>query len=351
MNKFNPEMLILARESRGITQGELANKVGVYQGTVSKLENGLLPLSDDILKRIAETLGYPVHLFYQEDKVFGFNSTVFFHRKRAALSDSTLRKLHAQVNLERIRIARLLLKTAIEVNSFCHIDAAQYGGKPETVAQILRATWQLPAGPIRNMTQAIEDAGGVVVKFDFNTNQADAISEWIAGFPPLFFVNSDSAITWDRIRMTLAHEVGHVIMHKFPHPEMEDQANRFASEFLMPSSEIKSSLRNLSFPKLAELKSYWKVSMAALVRRAYELGTITESQYKYLMIKLSNAGYRVREPISTDVPPESTTLLNDMIQAHLRQLGYSPSQLADYVLMLEQEFKRRYFERGLRLVG
>jgi Zn-dependent peptidase ImmA (M78 family)/transcriptional regulator with XRE-family HTH domain len=348
---FNPEMLILARESRGLTQSQLADRIPVQQGTISKIEAGALLASSDLLEKIASELDYPLHIFEQSDKVFGFNSTVFFHRKRAALPDRILRTLHAQVNLERIRVNRLLRGAEIASNGFRHIEPAEYENKVETVAQLVRATWQAPSGPIRNMTQCIEDAGGVVIRFDFGTRQADAISEWVAGHPPLFFVNAHPEITGDRIRLTLAHELGHVIMHKFPNPGMEEEANKFAAEFLMPEGEIKSSLRSLSIPKLADLKSYWGVSMAALVRRAFDLKTITESQYKYLLIKLGRAGYKMREPIETDIPIEKPTLLAELIQMHLRQLGYPVSKLSDFMLLHEHEFRPRYMDTGLRLVS
>src|SRR5436305_1776877 len=104
----NPEMLILARESRGLTQKELASALGIQQGTVSKMEAGLQLPPDGLLPRYSNTLGYPVEFFSQPDRVFGFNSTVFFHRKRQSLSDKTLRRLHAYMNLTRIRVTRLL---------------------------------------------------------------------------------------------------------------------------------------------------------------------------------------------------------------------------------------------------
>src|SRR5207253_274668 len=159
-----------------------------------------------------------------------------------------------------------------------------YKSGPEEIAQLVRSAWMIPMGPVQNMTEAIENAGGIVVRMDFQTRQADALSEWIPGFPPLFLVNSDPGIPGDRLRLTLAHEVAHAVMHRYPNPEMEDQANSFAAEFLMPRRQIRASLYNLTLAKLVQLKRIWKVSMAALIHRAFELKTITEAQRKYLYI-------------------------------------------------------------------
>jgi Zn-dependent peptidase ImmA (M78 family)/DNA-binding XRE family transcriptional regulator len=351
--EFNPEMLVLARESRGLTQTELADLAVIQQGTISKIESGVLSASPEIVERFAKSLRYPRLLFYQSDRIYGFNSTVFFHRKRQSLSDRVLRSLHAFVNLTRMRVARLLRATEISIECrFQHIEPTEYLGRIDRIAQLVRSTWRLPLGPVRHVMDAIENAGGVVVAFDFGTRQVDAISEWVIPHPPLFVVNSNAEITGDRLRMTLAHELGHIIMHRFPSADMEKQANLFASEFLMPRKEIKSSLFSLNWAKLLDLKAHWKVSMAAIVQRAHELGTITDSQRQYQFMQFSNRGYRTREPEETDIAIERPTLLNELIQAHLKQLGYSPSDLATLMLLEEDEFRASYLEtKRLQLVG
>jgi Zn-dependent peptidase ImmA (M78 family)/transcriptional regulator with XRE-family HTH domain len=354
MSDFNPEMLILARESRGLYQGELAEAATIQQGTVSKIESGALVPSPEIVGRFAEKLGYPRSLFFQPDRVYGFNSTVFFHRKRQSLPDKALRKLHAHVNLIRMRVARLLRST--EVSSDCRfqrIETAEYRGNIETVARLVRSTWLIPPGPVRNVIRAIEDAGGVVACMDFETRQIDAISEWVYPYPPIFVINSNSEITGDRLRLTLAHEIGHAIMHEFPNPKMEDEATAFAAEFLMPAREIKPSLYNLTFAKLMDLKAHWKVSMAALLQRAGDLKTITVDQKKYMFMNLGKRGWRLREPEHTDIPIERPELFSALIQAHLSELHYTPEQLANTVMLMnEGEFRDAYMEQGkLRLVG
>jgi Zn-dependent peptidase ImmA (M78 family) len=237
--------------------------------------------------------------------------------------------------------------------SFQRIEISDYRGGAEEVAQIVRATWQVPMGPVRNVTEAIENAGGIVVRMDFGTRQADAISEWIPGFPPLFLVNSDAGIPGDRLRLTLAHEIAHVIMHRLPNPEMEEQANTFAAEFLMPRKQIKASLYGLTIAKLVQLKRIWKVSMAALIHRAYELGAITENQRKYLYINMSKKGYRLQEPAGEDVPVERPTVLATLAKMHLDQLSYSFNDLKNLLLFRgEADMRSVYLGTGsLKLVG
>lgn len=92
------------------------------------------------------------------------------------------------------------------------------------------------------------------------------LSYKVAGLPPLIFINKNQPV--DRYRFTLAHELGHLVMHRAPTPTMEDEANAFAAELLMPASDIYNDLRNISIEKAAALKPFWRTSMAALFYRA-----------------------------------------------------------------------------------
>lgn len=355
-SRFNPEMLILARESWGLSQTELADLVAVNQGTISRVEGGLLLPSDELLRTFVAKLEFPEHFFFQTDKVYGFNSTVFFHRKRQSLADKVLRRLHAQMNLCRMRVDVLNRSVQPETSfKFLRMDADEYEGGVAAVARLVRSTWLLPPGPVRDLTKAIEDAGGVVVEFDFKTRQADAISEWVEDKKdsrPLFLVNSNSSIPWDRRRLTLAHELGHIILHRFPDPNMEDEANEFAAEFLMPRREIKPSLYQLTMAKLADLKRIWKVSMQALIERAYQLKTISEYQRKLFYMHLNKRGSRLHEPLENEYPPERPSLFPGLLKAHLQSLGYSITELAFLLFMTnEQKFRFELLgERGLSLV-
>ena len=71
-----------------------------------------------------------------------------------------------------------------------------------------------------------------------STERISAASQWLTGDDrPYFFVNA--AHSGDRQLFSLAHEIGHMVLHAYPEQEQEDQADRFASEFLMPEAEIR----------------------------------------------------------------------------------------------------------------
>jgi Zn-dependent peptidase ImmA (M78 family)/transcriptional regulator with XRE-family HTH domain len=324
-NNVNPEMLTLARESRGMSQAELAQAIGSSQGKISKYESGMLTVTDSDLDTIAGILEYTKEFFYQSDKVYGLGCSFIFNRKRKKVPVSTQKKLQADVNILRMRIDRLLRDFDIEhENTFKPLDVDEYDGRPERVAATVRSQWNVPQGPIGNVTALIESAGGIVVKMPFPTRLIDAVHLWPPGLPPLFFINQN--LSGDRLRWTLVHEIGHAIMHDNPTADdVEEQANQFAGEFLMPREEIKGFLHGLTLERAATLKPYWKASMSAIIRRAWNLGCISERKYRSLNAGLSAQGYKTNEPFPVEV--EEPKLLGQIYSAHLTELGYEQVEL------------------------
>jgi Zn-dependent peptidase ImmA (M78 family) len=165
------------------------------------------------------------------------------------------------------------------------------------------------------------------------------------------FVNSE--IPGDRLRYTMAHELGHLIMHQIPSSDIENEANRFAAEFMMPEKDIGPHLRGLSLQKLASMKPVWKMSMASLLKRSYDLGKISVFMYRKLNTQISKYGYKTAEPI--EIPQEEPTVLRDLINVHLNEHGYSESELAEMLLAGHERYRKFYAPKDaskqLRLVG
>ena len=322
---INPDMIVLAREARGLSQTRLAELAGLSQAHVSKVEAGLVPASPKLVGAIAMALRMPERFFSQTDSVLGAGISEFFHRKRQAVPMKTLKQIHAQINIFRIQIVRLLRSVDFPECLIPSLDVDELGRACDA-AVVVRATLDIPAGPIPNVASVVENAGGLVIPVRFGSDGVDAISRWVPGLPPLFFFNN-SAPT-DRYRMSLAHELAHMVLHRRPEADMESQANEFAAEFLMPAADIKSDLCRLTLERLARLKPYWRVSMAALLKRATDLGCITPGSARYLWMSLSQRGYRKREPAELNLSPEPPTMLREILQCYQSDLGYSVDDLA-----------------------
>ena len=351
MHRVNPEMLKLARESRELTQKALADLSGVDQGNISKYERSILDVSDSAIDKLARALRYPVHFFMQVDEVRGIGSGCFYHRKRQSMPVSELEVIQAKVNILRMQATRLIEGVDVDHDNRIHRLDINDGETAEGIARLVRAAWDLPLGPIRNLVRAIERAGAVVYRCSFGTKKLDAISQWCRGLPPMLFVNSD--VPGDRARWNLAHELGHIIMHRIPSENGEREADQFASEFLMPARDIAADLNDFNLQRAAMLKPYWKVSMQALVMKAHDLQKISDWQKTKFFKQFGMEKMRTVEPDT--VPIEMPTVLRDIIDVYLNQLGYSVPELAQLVALQEDEFRRIYLAEnsewsGLRVV-
>jgi len=300
----NPQMVTLARLSRELTHIELAAKLGMQQGALSKLEDGASLISSDDVSALSVSLGYPEPFFYQSNAFEGPGLVELYHsRKRKPASTALLNRAYAMAAIKRMHVETLLRSYDISDRPGIPILPASEYGDAERVARTVRAQLNVPPGPIFSMTTLVESAGGVVVPCDFGSHFIDGFTRMRnASLPALFFMNRD--LPSDRWRWTLAHELGHAVMHSGLNPSetAEDEADTFAQELLMPRQLAKGHLLNVTFPKLAGLKLYWKVSIQALIMRAHRLKLISDRQRTYMFTQWTRAGYRIREPDELDPP-------------------------------------------------
>jgi Zn-dependent peptidase ImmA (M78 family)/transcriptional regulator with XRE-family HTH domain len=336
-----PDLIRAAREARGVSQQHLAKLAGLTQGTVSRLETGVVAATDETLEQVAHALGYPAALFVDLDRVYELDGAMF-HRRRTTTPLTRLRQLRAQVNLMRIHISRILEMVELQTDlNFQRLDLEQYVS-PEAAASALRAYWKLPLGPIDNLVATIEAAGAVVHLMRFPTATIDAAAQWPpAARAPYFFLNDEHV--GERLRMTTAHEIAHMVGHLMPgDAAQEDEANRFAASFLMPPDEIRPDLEGLTLAKAFTLKPYWKVSAAAIVRHAYTIGAIDRGRYTTLFQQLSRHGYRRVEP--NPLAPESPRILHRVIDYCRTELKYTVDELAAVARLTSPEFRSLFLQ-------
>jgi hypothetical protein len=95
---------------------------------------------------------------------------------------------------------------------------------------------------------------------------------------------------------------------------IEDQAHRFASAFLMPENTFSEELYSTSLDVMRSLKAKWKVSIAAMIKRAGQLRLIDEEQERRLWINLTRRGWRLREPLDDVLEPEEPRVLRRAVE-------------------------------------
>jgi Zn-dependent peptidase ImmA (M78 family)/transcriptional regulator with XRE-family HTH domain len=345
MSKFNHELLLLARQYRGASQAEVAALAALDQGHYSRVERGILNSdpSASTVDAVSVTLRFPASFFMQRDELSGLPLSVHdaAWRKKACVNASDMKRLHAELNLRIMHMRRFL--TSVDTSSeqpLPKIDVDEIGGAGKA-ANFIRRAWMVPDGPIKNLTALCERAGIIVVVCDF-VEQVDGVTMRVRHLPPMIFLNGNAPA--DRMRHSLAHELGHLVLHSIPSDDMEAGADTFAGELLVPSSQLRPDLigGRVTLERLVALKKYWRVSVASLLFRAGAAKLVTDNQSGYLWRQLSARGWRKTEPEETQFPRESTRLFDQILALHRDELHYSAADFGAMLHITEEEVHALY---------
>jgi Zn-dependent peptidase ImmA (M78 family)/DNA-binding XRE family transcriptional regulator len=338
--KINPKMMMLAREARGLTQIELAEKAGINRSGISRFEQEFMSFSEETFEQIVKVLGFPKEFFFQKGEI----APPVFYRKRDKVPAKFLTYIDATVNLYRLNFSRLLEATKIQSPDFPSLPLSEKG-TPGEVASALRKIWEMSSGPVSNLIELMEANGIISHAVDFKTDRVDSRSFFIDSKYPVIFYNKN--LLGDRLRFTLAFELGHLLMHSRVEltstENLDHEANLFAAEFLMPAKDILPDLKeNINIDALARLKKKWKVSMQSILYRADDLGLVSENQKRYIIGQFNALKIRRREPVELDIPIEKSHLLKRMIIKYRFRQKMSVKEMADFFHLHPEEFLEKY---------
>lgn len=338
---INTNMLILARESRGLNQAEAAEKVGIMPTTLSKIERNDLGVSDEVLNNIVTITKYPLSFFYQDGSIVPDNLN---YRKREKVAQKLLTPIHARANIFRLHVQ--LLTNTLEIQAPLIPNIEVTGDKtPQLVAQKLRKAWKVDTAVIDNVTALLEKNGICIYSFNFGTERVDSRCLLTDDKYPVILYNS--ILFGDRQRFSLAYQLGHLVMHTSNgislSRDVAHEANLFAAEFLMPEKEIRKDFKgDITVPLLAELKRKWKVSMIALLYRADDLGYLTPNQKRYLLQQFNELKIRRREPIELDVAIEQPKLIRQWLSELKKRKKLDVKGIAAELHLTTDEFIEIY---------
>lgn len=329
---FNPDRLTLMRERAGMTKESLAQQCDVTRRTVTDWESGRVAAPP--LATLAEVFNVEAAFFCREDAPQLDQLDVSFR----ALSSLGARKAKQVVAAARLGLGLSLWlderyrTPAVDVPSLDELVSplGHDDYSPEPASNMLRQSWNLGDRPVKHMLGLLERQGVRVFSLPVEDRDVDAFSFWHAN-RPYIFLNTDKSA--ERLRFDLAHELGHLLLHRgistARERHYELQANRFASSFLMPAdgllAQIATGSHQLRLPDVYIMKRSWKVSAVSMVRRLFDLGTILDWHYRKWMVDLSSQGYRRGEP--DGLHPEQSRLIAALL-IQVREDGLGLEQIA-----------------------
>ncbi len=348
---FEPSRLTLAREAGGLTQTELAKRVGVTPGAISQYERGYARPSATTVRQLSMALGFPPAFLADSEPLHAVQPGQAFFRKLAsttrreqseALATATLLRLLVQA-FERYLDLPALDLPAVPMSAEAEVTEIY------AAAAAVRTAWGLGEEPLDDVVRLLETHGIPVARVDDVAAKVDAFACLTLDRPVVLLGQhkGDRA----RSRFDAAHELGHLVMHhefRGGHQEREQQAHRFASAFLAPPLVLKGQLpAKADWTAFLELKRTWGMSMAALLMASRQLDVMSDNTYRRAMTQLGARGWRRAEPGYLG-EPEHPQLLRRAVEV-LDDAGISFERVvADSGLPFDR-VRRMVFEERLQV--
>lgn len=286
----------LQRERKGWTGKELATRLEITPSAVSQIERGVTTPELDTLIDLGAKLDVPVSFFLDRKSNTQIELDRCHFRSKRGIPQYRRRQSIADASLI-IQLATVLEERGVQfpeekISGFSdqmpEVDKEMPVEKMEEFAVQLRDHWELGRGPIPNIVSLLESKGIFVFPLpDSSYEDVDAFSVWHED-RPVVLLSAEKAASRDRLDAT--HELCHLTLHSDAERDLkvvEDQAFRFGGAFLAPRETfLPECPSRWSRPAFLKLKERWRMSMQALVRRAYDLGQLSESSYRKANIEL-----------------------------------------------------------------
>lgn len=349
INGFQPSRLVQVLAARRLSQIHLASMVGVSAPTISKWRSGLQAPEADALARLASVVNVTPEWFTRQPSP---KSTMPLFRSNASALATARGMLEARLEWAQdvaIGLSEFLdfPKVNLPIRDFTD-PASIVMGDIERAANECRELWGIGRGPVPDLALAVEGAGVILVREETGVAQIEGLSAWSYALErPMVYLSADKDNAF-RSRFDLAHELGHLILHKHipratereRHNLMEKQAHAFAGAFLLPAETFAHEVRTpVTLDSLLLLKQRWGVSVAAILMRLEALEIITADE-KQILFKRRSARWGVRSEPGDEVRvPEKPRLLKRSIDLLLSSGVMTRQSIPQYLGLSEGDIE------------
>jgi Zn-dependent peptidase ImmA (M78 family)/DNA-binding XRE family transcriptional regulator len=360
---FVPSRLSQARSRRGFKKKDLANELGVSGEALRSYENGDASPLPDKVRRMSEVLDFPEPFFSTPTLKVG--SPHVFWRDLKSVTKSSREAVDARVVFacevfsvldDYVEFPELNLPKPKLPEHWSDITDYDI----EAAAEACRLDWGLGEYPIPDMTLAVENIGIPVLAPVIDNRKQSGFAHWdeVTGRP--FIGHNKRDTTAARARFNLAHELGHILLHRSVSKEdltdaeifnyIERQAHRFAGALLFPRNAFYREVRYASLSVFSLLKRDWNIAITAQIIRAKQLGIIDANRAKSLFIAAGREGYRSAkgEPYDDTTPIEEPRMLRRAVDA-LEDAGEMHLEILKHRIPLPREEVQELVGRAFEL--
>lgn len=321
--EFQPERLVQVLAARRLSQTQLATMVGVSPATISKWRSAQQAPEAEALQRLASVVNVAPEWF---TRPLPLKMSKPLFRSNASAHAAARQMLEARIEWANEAVIRLeeyvdLPKLNLPVRSFRNIDEIS-DSDIEDAALECRVLWGLGKKEIPDLALAAESNGIVLIREETGVAQIEGLSSWSPDLAHPFILLSADKENAFRSRFDLAHEIGHLILHKHVGNELdseryklkEGQAHRFAGALLLPAESLADEIRiPVTLDSLLLLKQRYGVSVAAIIMRLHALSLIADDEKQNLFKRRSARWGAKSEPGDDYRQPELPRLLKRTI--------------------------------------
>lgn len=298
-----------ARIMSGHSLRSLAERLGgeVSHTQIRNFESGEACPDSRMLGLFAKTLGVRPDYFFKGDEL---KLVAVEYRKQTKLGTRPRQRLEEQAFefFERyLEIERILgiKPQALPQRDLTDTADADLPDAIEGAAEQLRRHWKLGMNPIPNIHATLEHHG-VKVKVLPHQDGFDGFSAFAEADGirvPVMALSDETAKDLPRLRFTAVHELAHLYLRlpeRLGPKEVERCCHRFGGAFLIPRSPFEETFGpnrvRIAVAELCAIKAEWGLSLAAIMKRALNLGLITEGRHKSFCIVSNKNHWRSKEP-------------------------------------------------------
>jgi Zn-dependent peptidase ImmA (M78 family)/DNA-binding XRE family transcriptional regulator len=302
------ERIRYGRIKAGLSLRELGEKLGITQTALNNYEKGITTPDSPRLIQLAKALDLPIEYFFRQEPITTLRPSAF--RKKVNLKQKELHKIIEDTRdwLERFVTIETILEERREVDLPAPIRITE-PREIEDAAVQLRAYWNLGLDPIENLMDILEDHGikiGLVDASDAFVGMTIRVNDEY----PVIVVNRN--VSGDRQRLTVAHEIGHLVLGVDPAIDEDKLYHRFAGAFLFPKEQVRKELgeerKRIGLEELCILKHRYGLSMMAILYRAFENGYISPVSFKKIHITFRKNKWHQKEPMRPYLPEEPSSM-------------------------------------------
>jgi Zn-dependent peptidase ImmA (M78 family)/DNA-binding XRE family transcriptional regulator len=293
-----------ARMLNGFSLQDLADKLDnkISRQALHKYEKGEVIPDSEMMAHLCTALGVKQDYFFRGSPI-----------ELGAIEFRKLKKLPAKEQHKIIEHTKDILYRYLELEEIIGIEAnfvnplsgndciSSFSDVEKASVQV-RKKWNLGADPIYNSIELLEDHQIKVVEVH-SDDAFDGMQTWVNQHIPVIAINRSRVKSADRIRFTVLHELGHLLLplQGLSENEKEKYCHQFAAAMLFPKDtaekELGSTRKKLFVQELGALKQQYGISIQALVYRSRDLGIISDSFLKQFMFLMVNNHWKINEPI------------------------------------------------------